>query len=163
MPQVSAPTSTNWNVIDIRPTLFAHSTLRNLDDISGINGSSQLHRPYELKFLNATSLAAIQRYIEWRPRDFIASRAITTFDFLPPFDKKRMEWMNEMIKYYSSFNCSLICTGNSKFCKICDNSIFFSFLLVRIMLLSYLYNTQTHNLREIFNIVPLDKYMLSII
>ncbi|KYM96566.1 hypothetical protein ALC62_12780 [Cyphomyrmex costatus] len=36
--------------------VFAHSTLRNLDDISGINGSSQLHRPYELKFLNATLL-----------------------------------------------------------------------------------------------------------
>ncbi|TGZ50230.1 Uncharacterized protein DBV15_02099, partial [Temnothorax longispinosus] len=45
--------------------LFAHSTLRNLDDISGINGSSQLHRPYELKFLNAwRSPDATPRYIE---------------------------------------------------------------------------------------------------
>lgn len=33
--------------------------------------------------------------------------AITTVDFLPSFNKRKMEWMNEMIKYYSSFDYSL--------------------------------------------------------
>lgn len=78
-------------VIDIRP---AHSTLRNLDDISGINGSSRHHRPYELKFLNATLLPT--RDIEWRPRGFIASRAIAAVDFLPPQKETGMDELDDI-------------------------------------------------------------------
>jgi len=72
--------------------LFAHSTLRNLDDISGINGSSQLHRPYELKFLNAPLLSMRPRAISNDVRETLST--LTAVDFLPPHGKKRPGWMN---------------------------------------------------------------------
>lgn len=51
--------------------LFAHSTLRNPDDISGINGSSQLR--IDLKNWNfSMQPPSTPRYVEWRPRGFIA-------------------------------------------------------------------------------------------
>ncbi|EGI59285.1 hypothetical protein G5I_12620 [Acromyrmex echinatior] len=70
--------------------LFAHSTLRNLDDISGINGSSQLHRPYELKFLNATLLSTRPRATSNDVREALSPLTIAAVDFLPPHGKKRM-------------------------------------------------------------------------
>ncbi|KYN10965.1 hypothetical protein ALC57_16891 [Trachymyrmex cornetzi] len=72
--------------------LFAHSTLRNLDDISGINGSSQLHRPYELKFLNATLLSTRPRATSNDVREALSPLTIAAVDFLPPHGKKRMEF-----------------------------------------------------------------------